>query len=256
MSVSQTDISQSAPTGIIIMYPSTTAPTGWLVCDGSAVSRTTYANLFNTIAPSKGTVTFNTTTDLCTITTHGFIANDAVYFTTTGTLPTNLTANTIYYVISSGLTANDFQVATTRGGGAINLAGSPSGTHTCFFCPYGLGNGSTTFNVPDLRARAALGKGTNVSLGQTSIGLTGGVSTANSATQSVGHTHSGNTGGSSSGHAHNANKNKNNTANSSGVTVNHTHAFNTNSDSASHSHSLSSHTHTMPTLALNNMIRV
>jgi hypothetical protein len=36
----------TAPTGSIFMYPAAAAPTGFLLCDGSAVSRTTYADLF------------------------------------------------------------------------------------------------------------------------------------------------------------------------------------------------------------------
>lgn len=40
-----------------------TAPTGWLLCDGSAVSRTSYANLFNAIGTNygngDGSTTFN-----------------------------------------------------------------------------------------------------------------------------------------------------------------------------------------------------
>lgn len=42
------------PSGVIMAYSSTTAPTGWLYCDGSAVSRTTYADLFATIGTTYG----------------------------------------------------------------------------------------------------------------------------------------------------------------------------------------------------------
>ena len=37
------------PTGGIVEYAGTTAPNGWLLCDGSAISRTTYADLFEVI---------------------------------------------------------------------------------------------------------------------------------------------------------------------------------------------------------------
>ena len=51
------------PIGSIVPYGSTTAPTNWLVCDGSAVSRTTYADLFAVIGTSfgagNGSTTFN-----------------------------------------------------------------------------------------------------------------------------------------------------------------------------------------------------
>jgi hypothetical protein len=42
------------PSGTIVPYTGTTAPTGWMLCDGSAISRTTYANLFNIIGVSFG----------------------------------------------------------------------------------------------------------------------------------------------------------------------------------------------------------
>ena len=52
-----------APLGAILSYGGDTAPTGWLLCDGSAVSRTTYAQLFEVIGtkygPGDGSTTFN-----------------------------------------------------------------------------------------------------------------------------------------------------------------------------------------------------
>ena len=147
------------PTGTVAAYAGRTAPSGWLFCDGSAVSRTTYSTLFTTIAPSLGTFTVTIASPgVFTLTSHGLVAGDAVYFTTTGALPTGLTANTLYYVISTGLTTNAFEVSTTTGGSAVNTSGTQSGTHTAVFCPYGLGDGSTTFNVPDTRQRFVLGK--------------------------------------------------------------------------------------------------
>ena len=51
------------PIGSIVPYGSTNAPVNWLVCDGRAVSRTTYADLFNIIGTSfgsgDGSTTFN-----------------------------------------------------------------------------------------------------------------------------------------------------------------------------------------------------
>ncbi len=61
---------------------------------------------------------------------HGFALNETVVFSTTGALPTGLTAGTVYYIISAGLTTNTFEVSATRGGSAINTTGTQSGTHT------------------------------------------------------------------------------------------------------------------------------
>ena len=63
-------------------------------------------------------------------TAHGLTAGDKVTFATTSALPTGLTAGTTYFVISSGLAANAFQVSTTDGGSAVNTSGSQSGTQT------------------------------------------------------------------------------------------------------------------------------
>jgi microcystin-dependent protein len=49
--------------GSILMYGSTTAPAGWMICDGSPISRTTYPALFSligtTFGPGDGSTTFN-----------------------------------------------------------------------------------------------------------------------------------------------------------------------------------------------------
>ena len=51
------------PTGTVWTYAGTTAPTGWLFCDGTAISRTTYAALFAAIGTTygvgDGSTTFN-----------------------------------------------------------------------------------------------------------------------------------------------------------------------------------------------------
>lgn len=65
-----------------------------------------------------------------TKTTHGLISGDIIKFTTSGALPTGISASTNYYVISSGLTADAFQISSTIGGTVINTSGSQSGTHT------------------------------------------------------------------------------------------------------------------------------
>jgi len=44
----------SVPPGSIMAYMGTNAPTGWLLCDGSAVSRTLYSRLFGAIGIANG----------------------------------------------------------------------------------------------------------------------------------------------------------------------------------------------------------
>lgn len=86
----------------------------------SAVTSNATATVTITIA-SPGVVSW---------TAHGLGVGSAVTFTTTGALPTGLTAGTAYYVIAAGLTANAFQVSATPFGSAINTSGTQSGTHT------------------------------------------------------------------------------------------------------------------------------
>ena len=51
------------PVGSIMPYPKATAPENWLICDGSAISRTDYSELFNAIGTTfgegDGSTTFN-----------------------------------------------------------------------------------------------------------------------------------------------------------------------------------------------------
>lgn len=148
------------PTGSILPYVGRTAPTNWLMCFGGGISRTTYAELFSVIVPTVGTFTTTIAAPgVVTLASHAMVTGDQVYLTTTGALPTGLTANTLYYVVY--VDANTFNLATSRAnavaGTKITTSGSQSGVHTLKYCPYGLGDGSTTFNVPDARGRVLAG---------------------------------------------------------------------------------------------------
>ena len=59
----QTQIDALLPKGMISPFGGSSAPTGWLLCDGAAVSRTTYSALFAVIGTTYGagdtTTTFN-----------------------------------------------------------------------------------------------------------------------------------------------------------------------------------------------------
>ena len=62
-SVSISGVSVMNPTGTLLSYAGSSAPTGYLLCDGTAVSRTTYSDLFaivgTTYGVGNGTTTFN-----------------------------------------------------------------------------------------------------------------------------------------------------------------------------------------------------
>lgn len=150
---------------------STTVPTGWLFCGGQNVSRSTYAALFAALTTSATVTVTIATPAVVSWTAHGLAAGDPFVFRTTGALPTGFTAGTVYYVIAGGLTANAFELALTAGGAAINSTGSQSGVHTGWYAPYGDGDGSTTFTIPDARGRVSAG--TDDMLGTSANRLTG-----------------------------------------------------------------------------------
>ena len=56
-------VTLSGFTGMVAAFAMTSAPTGWLTCDGTAVSRTTYSDLYTAIGTTwgsgDGTTTFN-----------------------------------------------------------------------------------------------------------------------------------------------------------------------------------------------------
>ncbi len=61
----QTQLNANAtPTGAVSMWVTGTAPTGWLLCQGQAVSRTTYATLFGVISTTYGVGDNSTTFNL------------------------------------------------------------------------------------------------------------------------------------------------------------------------------------------------
>lgn len=88
------------------------------------------------VADKTSTVTMTIASPgVVTWTGHTLQNGDEVVFTTTGALPTGLTAGTTYYVINQA--SNTFQVSATVGGSAINTSGTQSGTHTATSPQYG-----------------------------------------------------------------------------------------------------------------------
>ena len=61
------------PTGSVMAYATTTAPDGWLLANGTAVSRTTYASLFSVLGVSYGVGDGSTTFNLPNITGRNII---------------------------------------------------------------------------------------------------------------------------------------------------------------------------------------
>jgi microcystin-dependent protein len=106
-------------TGIILPWSDSTAPTGFLECDGTAVNRTTYANLFAAIGTTwgvgDGSTTFNVPdlTDRCCVHT-----SPSKAFATTGGANTDTCGGNI----SGGLA--DYAVVTSEMAAHSHVSGS------------------------------------------------------------------------------------------------------------------------------------
>lgn len=138
--------SSGLPIGAVIDFASPVPPQGFLNCDGSAVSRTTYSNLFGAVNfLSSGTLTngTNSITGLSIPTSSMFVGQhvEGANIPSGSTITALTSGNSI--TISNNVTA--------------------SGTQNIQFFPWGNGDGSTTFNIPDLRRRNTVGAGGSAS---------------------------------------------------------------------------------------------
>jgi len=155
-------------TGAILPFAGSALPAGFLACNGAAISRSTYANLFAALvtADSFSAQTFTVTIaspGVFTKSSHGFLGGERIRLSTTGALPTGLNTSTDYFVVY--VSSSTFKLATTLEGTDIVTTGSQSGTHTYLQSRYGLGDGSTTFNLPDLRDQFSRGYSSTRTLG-------------------------------------------------------------------------------------------
>lgn len=171
----------------------TTDHTGWLRCDGSNKSRSAYPALFALLVTAQGFTaqTFTVTIaspGVVTKTGHGLNTDDRLRLTTTGALPTGLAAGSEYFV--KKIDANTFNLAATPGGTSIVTTGTQSGVHSYTKTLFGLGDGSTTFTLPDDSDVFVRGLAAGKTLGATHP-------------ETVGpHTHGGTTGNDSPIHTH------------------------------------------------------
>jgi len=145
----------TVPTGVCFPTVRTTAPTGFLLCDGSEANPTTFEDLFDEmlsnlanwgLGTATGVFTADSGTDLLTLASHGFSLNDVVHLQNAGgALPAGLFALTKYFVVTP--LTNTFAVALTPGGVPVDFTTNGTGTHSVH----------ATFVLPDLRGRNPLG---------------------------------------------------------------------------------------------------
>lgn len=108
-------------------YTAFSATTDYALGD-KALYATTHKNYELITSPAKTVTVTIASPAVVTSTGHGLVADTPVRFSTTGALPTGITAGTVYYVKSP--TTNTYQLSATAGGAAINTSGTQSGTHT------------------------------------------------------------------------------------------------------------------------------
>lgn len=154
------DVSSVVPPGTLQIFAGWAAPTGWYLAVGNTVSRTSDAALFNALSVQETGATNGTTTISSTqfnLTGLGFEG---------GAIEgTNIPSNTT--VVSMTATTVVMSNAAT-GSGAITLR----------LFPYGNGNGTTTFTLPDARGRVIFGRdnmGGGVGAGRLTASTTQGI---------------------------------------------------------------------------------
>lgn len=136
---------------------------------GAADASTTVkgiARLAQSPNSTKGTCTITIASPaVITFNSHGLTAGDSVQFTTSGALPTGITASTTYYVIAAGLATNTFEISATFGGTAINTSGSQSGTQTLIkVTPVAVGDNDNRIGTAG-QILAAVGNNTDIAVG-------------------------------------------------------------------------------------------
>lgn len=76
--------SDGIPAGVIMAWGASSAPANWLICDGSAISRSTYASLFNAIGTTYGTGDGSTTFNLPDLRGRVIVGKNGATFGTLG----------------------------------------------------------------------------------------------------------------------------------------------------------------------------
>jgi len=130
-----TNLAAAVPAGVITQFGGSSAPTGWVLCDGTAYSRTvTYNNLFTAIGTTYGTGDGSTTFNVPNLKGRVPVGQDT-------------TANTTYTISNKALTSNVATLTTSAAhdliiGNSVTVSGVDAtfnGTYTV------TGTTSTTF---------------------------------------------------------------------------------------------------------------
>ncbi len=96
---------------------------GWGIWDAATAGNAFQTGWFSTVSGLAVCRAGDLTTNDIQSDAHGLAADNRVIFEVVEglTIPTGLTAGTVYFVIATGLTTDAFRVATTSGGAAIDI---------------------------------------------------------------------------------------------------------------------------------------
>ena len=159
----------SMPVGAILWYANTsTAPLGWIPADGSAVSRTTYATLFTLIGTTYGSGDGSTTFNVPSVaaTTGKYYIR---YTTSLGTVTTTSLSTSPVGTMLDWPTTSSYPTGYLRADGSAVSRTSYADLFSLIGTTYGVGDNSTTFNLPNL---VAAGSGSPVKIIKASLGGT------------------------------------------------------------------------------------
>jgi len=158
-------VSVLMPTSTILPYAASAAPTGYLLCDGAAISRTTYSTLFGLVGTTYGVGDGSSTFNIPDLRGRVIAGQDDM-----GGASANRLIGTI-----SGLNGDNLGAAGGEEGVTLTAAqsGLPDHTHTHLRQTNGqMADGS--FNVPNINSNSL-----------STAGVTGGAQNASSAHSSV-----------------------------------------------------------------------
>lgn len=150
----------SLPPGTMLDFAGIVVPVGFLLRDGSAVSRVIYADLFNAVTVQ---LAGNNSSGLPTVIVPSTTNLRAGFFVSGTGIPSGAKILSVDSGIQVTLTMN---ATSTNVGTAL------------VFAPWGIGDGTTTFTLPDSRRRVAVGSGgAGTSTLGNAVGATGGEET-------------------------------------------------------------------------------
>lgn len=140
------------PVGAIMWYASSTTPTGWLKCDGSSYATTTYPTLYAVIGYTFGGsgANFNVPNISSTTGTYYIRYTTAIGVTSTTALYTSPVGSMIDWPITSS-----YPTGWLRANGAAVSRSTYNDLFTLIGTTYGSGDGSTTFNIPNVAQAGA-----------------------------------------------------------------------------------------------------